>query len=191
MKQKVAQSCEDYAAHTECFNTLVYTHLQTIKSSCKTNKNDRRFFEEDWQDVLIALWEHATECPPDDALTWALAIAKHEMILAHRRRKFARTSGKSSELNEEELCSTYYIPSENAVSSDFWQLENDVSCGKLQKVARCLAGFPEEWRKIVLFHADGYSVRDISMALNVANSTVKYRLRRALEILRAQCATKS
>ena len=110
--------------------------------------------------------------------TWLHSIAHH--VYVDWRRKRNPTQAQSPEWWER-LASAEPNPFESAAERDL-----------ATRLYRLVNTLDEETRELVHLHYyQQLSIREVSEALNVATSTVKYRLRHALDFLRARAVEPS
>jgi RNA polymerase sigma-70 factor (ECF subfamily) len=137
--------------------------------------SDRTLAEEVMQDVFVRLWEHPDRFDPERgrlrsfllAMTHSRAVERVRAEDSQRRRQAA--AGREAEVvtNED--------PSRALVTNDVQLAVRDA-----------LAQLPEDQRRAIeMAYYDGLSYRDVAIALDEPEGTVKYRIRTGMQKMRA------
>jgi RNA polymerase sigma-70 factor (ECF subfamily) len=155
------------------FEDLVIEYQDKIFSLCRYMLGNPRDAEDAAQDVFIKAYQRLTDFRPEASLyTWLYRIGVNT-CLDYKRKSFLRI------LNHSESKMTS-LPGKSTPEEDYQSKETAIS------INRALTGLPEKLRTtIVLREIEHLSYGEIAEILDTSIGTVKSRISRARELLKA------
>ncbi len=161
----------------QAFGVLVTRHAGSVTGVAYSACGDFARSEDVGQDAFVEAWRNlASLREPDKFVAWVCTIARRRAIDVVRAAKASRT-----------ITSIESIPSE---LTDAKQLSPEASMSQDQQrqlVWSMLESLPEAYREpMVLFYRSEQSTRDVAIALGENESTIRQRLKRGREMLRAE-----
>ena len=135
--------------------------------------------EEVAQETLLKVWEHFAELrEPEHVKTWVFRIARNICLTRRRRSEFA----PSEELSIEKLPTQWF----HALVDPGEMPEHAAYLGELRKLlAKVIHGLPEKYRSVLVMRdLEEMSIEDTVAILDVSESVVKTRLKRARGLIR-------
>ena len=155
------------AGNEQAFEILYAMYAPLIRSYLSKRLHDPENLDEALNDVMIVIWQKATNCPPHVALAaWLHGIARRQSL------KY------TSQLKRPKRIPTEFASEETEPE---WRL---LARDQKQALDRALAALPGHERQpleLILNH--GCSYKDIASQLDVSISTIKTRVKRGRERL--------
>lgn len=160
---------------TQAFAILYTRYTPRIRFYLKKRLTDPERLDEVLNDVMMVLWQRATDCPSSVPLSaWLYGIARN------KARSYRRSS-VDQETSLSEFASEEAEPEVHLLKKDYQQT-----------LDRAIAKLPYHERQpieLLIYH--GCSYKDISIRLEVSVNTIKTRMRRARDRLVAACLSES
>jgi RNA polymerase sigma-70 factor, ECF subfamily len=159
------------------FEDLVIEYQDRIFSLCRYMLGNARDAEDAAQDVFIKAYQRLNDFRPEASLyTWLYRIGVNT-CLDYKRKSFLRILNHSeSKMNS--------LPSESTPEKQYQSKETSMA------INRALSGLPEKLRTtIVLREIELLSYEEIAEILDTSIGTVKSRISRARELLKAALKT--
>ncbi|ETW95014.1 MAG: hypothetical protein ETSY2_48765 [Candidatus Entotheonella gemina] len=157
----------------QAFATLYTRYTPRIRSYLHQRLTDPEHLDEVLNDVMLVLWQKATDCPSTvPLLAWLYGIARNK----------ARSCCRPS-VDQKTFLSEF--ASEEA-EPEVHLLKKD----RQQTLDRAIAKLPHHERQpieLLVYH--GCSYKDIATRLEVSVNTIKTRMRRAQDRLVAACSS--
>lgn len=158
----------------QAFETLYARYMPRIRSYLRRRLHDPESLDEVLTDVMMVMWQKATDCPSHvPLLAWLYGIARHKTL------KHYTSDPKRQDVSLSEAVCEGAEPEFHLLAEDRQRiLERAIS--KLP---------PHERQPIELLVYHGCSYKDIATRLDTSVSTVKTRMRRARGRLVAACSS--
>jgi len=159
------------------FEDLIIEYQNKIFSLCRYMLGNARDAEDAAQDVFIKAYQKLNDFKPEASLyTWLYRIGVNT-CLDYKRKSFLRLRNHSeSKMNS--------LPGDSTPEKEYQSKETSMA------ITRALAGLPEKLRTtIVLREIELLSYEEIADVLNISVGTVKSRISRARELLKALLKT--
>jgi RNA polymerase sigma-70 factor, ECF subfamily len=155
------------------FEDLVIEFQDKIFSLCRYMLGNARDAEDAAQDVFIKAYQKLNDFRPNASLyTWLYRIGVNTCLDYKRRYFFRLLDHSESKMNS--------LPGESTPEKQYQLKETSMA------INRALAGLPEKLRiTIVLREIELLSYEEIAEVLNTSVGTVKSRISRARELLKA------
>ncbi len=147
----------------QAFDVLYTRYSQPIRNYLQRRLSDQDMVDEALNDVMMVIWQKATDCPPNvPLLAWLHGIARYKVLEYARRLRC-----KEVELPE-------FVSKEE--EPEFHLLTQD----RERTLARAISTLPCHERQpveLLVYHDCSY--KDISIRLETPVNTIKTRVKRA------------
>ena len=165
------------AGEVSLFEVLMRRYNQRVYRAVRAVLRDDDEAEETMQQAYINAYTHLHQFQERSKFsTWLTRIAVNEAIARLKKRRGALTQSGDPEEEMRRTASSTPTPEQEAINTDLR--------GALESV---VGDLPENYRSVfVLREVNGLSYEEIGYSLNVAVGTVKSRLARARQLLRAE-----
>ena len=166
------------------FDNLVKIHGKELLRFCRVTA-DGPEGDELYQEMLLKLWEQRDKLDVSiNVKSYALSVAIR--LWKNQKRKYARRKRlvPSSSYEEGAERGDYAeLPADSCFSPE----QNAITKETEAEIRKAVRGLKEKYRQVILlYYSADMKTREIAECLKIPENTVKTRLRKAKEILKAE-----